>query len=740
MKSSSPEVMIEGYEHVHPDIARMLVGDGLCCDGNDVISQSLSSTLLPFDVDPKTFTLHLTRQHHSFEEGYGSFTIIPTNQLALFANRCDDVVFGKKNPGTVDVPKKILGLIYLSLVQPSSSSSLEGSSNPSAILVSSMVATNLLESSIRSVLLKVRPQNNHHQKMKGSPLLSSMVEEISKLDKDPSLHYNRMFPLACITPILQTLLLPTKIGGVNLRNLLSHGFLSTLHRRWLSLTLVLICTLDSCVETQVPKMNATTRRNITYDFTKYELMKREVDFGRLLISSSSRMRELESVSCCYRGFVPSSHADLLRFTLHVLGASCFRSNNKLQTSVPPLTAIFITSMSSLLEHSLRLIWCRVNDRIDDSIARPASYYVTLDGHGQKGRHEVILSPYLRDDCTRNKLVVAVGVQECALLTDLFASPSSSESPNIRAAVCHGYFDNDIVEELESLVDWTLERKKRVVGPPKQEDEKDNTTLTDAACALLSAFDLISSNVSGKPRRTEYKPLFTYTSMVMRDLHCVLNNLSSLNFLVRNDKYVTYCIEKIEQHHRNTLVDISSTKIELGKVREMADKVFPKINETSTPAWGIEEFYSNHKTNIILADCKAAQSLLTEVSHAAKRYLESVEFSIGGVTVELSSTKDRRTKKSSHRICGVASLVLNFYCTVTYVALIAIIDHHDISIQSKHALGRADVTKAVERSRMTVSTFDTFLFTNLDRSIKSLQQYLQGKAVKKLLMNIKDKEV
>ena len=49
------------------------------------------------------------------------------------------------------------------------------------------------------------------------------------------------------------------------------------------------------------------------------------------------------------------------------------------------------------------------------------------------------------------------------------------------------------------------------------------------------------------------------------------------------------------------------------------------------------------------------------------------------------------------------------------------------------LSKNDLIKAVERTRMTVSTFDSYSTTNLDRSMKALQQYLQGKAVKKVIL-------
>ena len=299
MMSSSTN-MIEGYEYIHPDIAQMLIGDRqLLSDNGDPI------TLFPFVVDPDTLTLQLKQQTDPL---LGEASIMPMNQLQNFANYCDDIVFGKSISSTLNVPDKILGLISLS--------QLSSVSSDSAIVVASMVSVNLLESSIRSVLQRVRPQNKHQSK--GAPLLSNMIEELSKLDIDPSMEYNKPFPLAHLSPILKALLLPTKVGGINLRNLLSHGFVSTLDRRWLSLTLVLIQTLDSCCVNVDDGNHKTTKQRDISDISslaKYDLMKREIDFGKAVLSSNSRMQQLESPSCG-GAFVPSSHQNLLRFTLH----------------------------------------------------------------------------------------------------------------------------------------------------------------------------------------------------------------------------------------------------------------------------------------------------------------------------------------------------------------------------------------------------------------------------------------
>ena len=81
------------------------------------------------------------------------------------------------------------------------------------------------------VIHKFSPSKSSSTESKGAPLLSNMIEELSKLDIDPSMEYKKVFPLAQLSPILKALLLPTKGGGINLRNLLSHGFSSTLDRR-----------------------------------------------------------------------------------------------------------------------------------------------------------------------------------------------------------------------------------------------------------------------------------------------------------------------------------------------------------------------------------------------------------------------------------------------------------------------------------------------------------------------------
>jgi hypothetical protein len=43
-----------------------------------------------------------------------------------------------------------------------------------------------------------------------------------------------------------------------------------------------------------------------------------------------------------------------------------------------------------------------------------------------------------------------------------------------------------------------------------------------------------------------------------------------------------------------------------------------------------------------------------------------------------------------------------------------------------------ILKAVERSRMVVSTVESFLHSNTDRAIKSIMEYTKGKAIKAII--------
>ena len=201
-----------------------------------------------------------------------------------------------------------------------------------------------------------------------------------------------------------------------------------------------------------------------------------LDHGRSIHGSIPRMRELERLLLLAdddgssRGFVPPSHRSLLLLSLGELA--------------PNRPAAFAAVAGVVVEHSLRLWWCDVNRRGGERTARSGDYYVTLDGHGQRGRHEVVLGPYLllpsgqssgsgqssessessgrssgpspptvgaADEIggsgERNRLIEALGGTALAVLSDLFSSP---HGPNVRSAVTHGTWDDVLDAEIEAM--------------------------------------------------------------------------------------------------------------------------------------------------------------------------------------------------------------------------------------------------------------------------------------------------
>lgn len=362
------------------------------------------------------------------------------------------------------------------------------------------------------------------------------------------------------------------------------------------------------------------------------------------------------------------------------------------------------------------------DNSHSSFLSLSENYQTLDGHGQRDKHEVMVSPYLQDGRTRNQLLPVIGAQSCAMLSDLFAAPSS-EAPNIRSALFHGTWEGELVKELKGLTE------KSVVDCP----ERSNPLLVDAACALVSCLDLISSDLSdGEKRISSYRPVYTFTASVVRNLNAFLHNLAELDALISNNSSIGNCIRSMETLHPKLIEELRPLKTELKVINKMACDLFPSMRKSDDKPWGVEDIYSEHQTNVALASNVAALTLLSDASHALENYLAGLYESIDKLSMEPRNTKDHRTLKTSARFCSAAMIVRDFYPWTVYVALLQVKNYlhsdgdDDIS-------NREDVIRATERSRMVLSTVDSYLKTNLDRSLKALQQYIQGKVVKNVIL-------
>ena len=96
-----------------------------------------------------------------------------------------------------------------------------------------------------------------------------------------------------------------------------------------------------------------------------------------------------------------------------------------------------------LEHSLRMLFCLSNETNPYIMADVGVYYSTLDGFGQRSKHQLLLDPYYFDynrnlgTYTRlgdNNLLALLGDGLYSLLVDLFFAETG---PNVRARLAHG---------------------------------------------------------------------------------------------------------------------------------------------------------------------------------------------------------------------------------------------------------------------------------------------------------------
>ena len=646
------------HEHVHPDISRMLLTE---YDTNLVD--------LPYDVTG-SMTLTLRRAFNT--------TTLPDSlridQLANLADECEGAISRSKK----SMPPTQLGLIRLSEC---------GENDGASHLVASMMALNRLESAIRRTVSGDQPAKQ------GSAPLKDLIERLYEMEAKGS-------SSTSLAPVLRTLLLPTKSGGINLRNLVLHGFLSEISAKWFSLALIILNTLEEAVPT---KTNGNPKSNgAEFSATKYQSMRTLAESGQSILRSHIALHKLE---CQAKEFVPTSHHGLLRFLLRNLAPTIF------DESLTPLSVTFIALMCVLLEHSLRLMWCEANGRHDDTKAQPNTYYVTLDGHGQKTIHDVIVLPFLMNG-ERNSLVQELGAPMCSLLSDLFTSPSP-EAPNIRSAVFHGTFDKTVACEVQSLVqsDAHVERECR------------NERLADIACVLTSCLESLS-----KPSRPlEYRPVYSHTASYNRQFAGIFANLNRLRIFIAENRIVSEAVCSMEERQAQICQDAAALYVDSTDLKVMNEMLFSAAEDDT---WCVEDLYSEYNTNMMFSSSGASLALLEDTARAAECYIAGLNERTSAV--ENGGVRDRFIK-STLRYCSVARIVLSFYSFVTYVALSSMMAGQPGGpADDGPGSNDKDWLKAVERSRMTLSTFDAFVSTNLDRSLKALQSYLRGKVIKQLL--------
>ncbi|EGZ14541.1 hypothetical protein PHYSODRAFT_560537 [Phytophthora sojae] len=224
--------------------------------------------------------------------------------------------------------------------------------------------------------------------------------------------------------LLKVLFLPS---GLNLRNLVWHGFMAPAEfpKCFGCLTLLLIMALPRLIgEEEDGELNQDP----------IAVLRHETPATR-----SEVIRRWSTAA-----FVPMGRSNLLRRAIEAL----VDRGDELW---------FLFAIFPVLEHALRIEFLRLNqERAGLSsaygLAQIDAYYSTLDGFGQKDKHQVLLHPVVLvdggdsdervgaeaddspNDSVTNALYEELPFASLAVLLDLFMM---SSGPNLRAKLCHG---------------------------------------------------------------------------------------------------------------------------------------------------------------------------------------------------------------------------------------------------------------------------------------------------------------
>jgi Domain of unknown function (DUF4209) len=638
-----------------------------------------------------------------------------------------------------------------------------------------------------------------------SPLLTTMLRQLTSQAAES----RTLMPIAAL---LSAILLPT---GLNLRNVLWHGFVGAptvdndddrfhgtqppvlLLRPWLSLILTLLHQLeqdqnrleptprvwsvpkvrkdgvdDACASSisQSPLFRNCLRAN---DRQQHWITNVIVPHGAAL-----RLALGETSHCLWiQSLIPPSHEALWNFCQgQMTAATAATEPIGFVATTPMVVAVVLTV---LLEHGLRLLWCHCNARPVDTVARPGTFYVTLDGHGQRHQHDTILHPLVHhgnqgyspdglegdsaDLSNRfNKLVPFLGGDTMALLTDMFVSGAGG--PNIRAALAHGTWDEQMAQELLVAAAATT------TAPPLSRDEMlrgdAQWHVVDTLLVMMEQVANAAAVQSSTSTATEYhgvqwsyRPIFSFTSTTLDSCHELSLALQHLTELMDT-------LETAHDHDCSPsacpplLLSVPLPKV-LETLNRLEAKVCGSFSTLSThdathaskqsDGWSPGQLWQEHGLNQVLEPLAATRLLLAEASLAVSSFATSIQPATrrelltgrddGRHEAELPSQTSfsSRERKRLKRLVGSGKVVLDLYAFASMVAtlhLLAAMGGSSSLTINQTSLDACNVTEedlatAVERTRMVVSTVSAFIVENSQRAFKAIEQYAKGKIVKRI---------
>ncbi|KAJ3210613.1 hypothetical protein HDU83_003873 [Entophlyctis luteolus] len=271
-------------------------------------------------------------------------------------------------------------------------------------LVSFCVLVTIFEKALCDMYYSLIPQNSRRKNMILRDLILS--SQMSSLLGAPA--------MKC----LQIFFLPS---GLNLRNLAWHGFLSPTEFPGCYRDLVLVLILDLFKDTQMELSTSFV------DFTFFDMHRNWKGAASQVVDKSLEILASVNLSSLVTqsSFVPELQKD------QVLQAFDYLKDGK--------DHLFLFSILPPLEHSLRVLFAKVNNIPEIATAHLDSYFSTLDGFGQKHKHQVLLHETVLSSGQPNKIFQELnespsGKGCLAALQDLFMM---EKGPNLRGKLCHG---------------------------------------------------------------------------------------------------------------------------------------------------------------------------------------------------------------------------------------------------------------------------------------------------------------
>jgi hypothetical protein len=432
----------------------------------------------------------------------------------------------------------------------------------------------------------------------------------------------------------------------------------------------------------------------------------------------------------------------------------------------------------LLEAGLRQAFCVANPQRmgRDNVARPGAYYVTLDGHGQRDRHELLLQPYLlesastsRDHCTgtsngttrsvQNRLLDRLGASRTSFLTDLFVSPYG---PNLRAALSHGSWNARFAEDVRRLA--AVPSPSRVsdgnagegygsgggmsdvaVPTTSTSSVQSNEEALDSMEAILSA--LCCCAIAGDHRgvddeehhRDVYLPQCSFTANVLAALCQIQLERGTIESILHSSELSTLS----EPREFESLTDALLPE----RFERMIQQLRPRSLDSTV--WTLDLLYREYDTNRALGPAVATRALASDLADFMTRFRAFLQTAASDESED--TTRSSRQRKTGIRLLACANDLnhfASFACLVALSSLEGTVGSYPLqSLQSKekpppncHEGSRLDrltdqeKVKLVERTRMVVSTVSTFITTNTDRAFKAIEDYSRSKLVKKFITN------